>query len=51
MPEATDCGHICCDDRHDRFHDHWLEPGECPSCERVRVVTTGDTAGQEEADA
>lgn len=27
-----DCGHLCCDERHDPQHDHFLDAGTCPSC-------------------
>lgn len=26
------CGHICCDERDDPLHDHFLRPVDCPSC-------------------
>lgn len=29
-----DCGHTCCDTRHDPFHDHFLSVEQCPSCKR-----------------
>lgn len=27
-----DCGHTCCDERHDPLHDHFLAAANCPSC-------------------
>ena len=31
-----DCGHACCDEPHDPFHDHFLSVEACPSCQRLR---------------
>lgn len=33
-PASCDCGHACCDERTDPFHDHFLTADECPSCAR-----------------
>ena len=30
--EPFDCGHLCCDDRGDPYHDHFLTPAQCRSC-------------------
>lgn len=27
-----DCRHLCCDDRSNPFHDHFLPPDQCPRC-------------------
>jgi hypothetical protein len=34
-----DCGHVCCDDRSNPHHDHWLSPDECPTCEARPPLT------------
>jgi hypothetical protein len=31
---VTDCGHECCDDRHNPFHDHFLDPEDCCALDR-----------------
>lgn len=41
MPDLPDCGHLCCDERHDPLHDHFLAPHICPSCEARRAATVG----------
>lgn len=28
-----DCGHRCCNDRHNPLHDHFLSPDECAQCQ------------------
>lgn len=32
QPTAYDCGHSCCDERHDPMHDHFLAADKCPAC-------------------
>lgn len=27
-----DCGHVCCDERQDPLHDHFLAASSCPRC-------------------
>jgi hypothetical protein len=29
----TDCGHIHCDQRANRYHKHTQEPADCPYCD------------------
>lgn len=35
MTEQHDCGHSCCEERHNPHHDHFLRPDQCPQCLRV----------------
>ena len=28
----SDCGHLCCDERGNPFHDHFLGARNCPGC-------------------
>lgn len=30
--KGGDCGHECCDERSNPFHDHFLNPEVCPVC-------------------
>lgn len=34
-----DCGHVCCDDRANTHHDHWLTPDDCTRCDWAREAT------------
>lgn len=33
---AEHCGHDCCEHPHMPFHDHFLDPDDCPLCRRQR---------------
>ena len=36
IESTTDCGHLCCSERQMPFHDHFLSPAQCPTCEAYR---------------
>lgn len=36
-----DCGHDCCDERRNPFHDHFLPSSACPPCVRDRERLAG----------
>lgn len=40
-----DCRHLCCGDRGNPFHDHFLDPDQCPGCAREREAS-GDPEDQ-----
>ena len=35
IPPGDDCGHHCCDEPFNPFHDHFLDYDDCPSCQRI----------------
>lgn len=35
-----DCGHVCCDERSDPLHDHFLGAADCPRCAAVPPALT-----------
>ncbi len=32
----TGCGHVCCDERTDPHHDHFLPSADCVHCQRMK---------------
>lgn len=39
----VDCGHVCCDERGDPFHGHFLTPADCTLCAAARVSARNES--------
>lgn len=41
----TNCGHNCCAEFNDPFHDHFLHPADCPNCRAIMSSRCVKTPG------
>lgn len=50
MSTYHDCRHLCCPQRSNPWHEHFLQPTECPGCARTAPCAPFSSTQPAEAD-